>query len=91
MINKQFLLRKTIKIFSILLFIFINLCALAENRVVNLHVGYKIVKFSGCPSKAVAVNNQIPAPTLHFKEGDCITINVYNHLDKGTSRMASHP
>lgn len=66
------------------------LCLLAVNayaaqRVVNLTVGYKTVNFTGTPAKAIAVNNQIPAPTLHFKEGDQITINVYNHLNVGTS------
>jgi len=56
-----------------------------ENRVVNLVVSYKMVNFGGRCRKAIAVNDQIPAPTLHFKEGDHVIINVYNHLDKGTS------
>jgi FtsP/CotA-like multicopper oxidase with cupredoxin domain len=33
----------------------------------------------------MAVNDQIPAPTLHFKKGDHVTINVYNHLDQDTA------
>jgi CopA family copper-resistance protein len=57
----------------------------AHERVVNLVVSYKMVNFSGKWRKAIAVNNQIPAPTLYFKEGDHVTINVYNQLDKGTS------
>src|SRR5579885_350522 len=57
----------------------------AANRVINLVVGYKTVNFAGKPRKAIAVNNQIPAPTLHFKEGDHVTINVYNRLDKETA------
>ncbi|CAM2999472.1 multicopper oxidase domain-containing protein [Legionella anisa] len=52
---------------------------------VNLVVAYKTVNFAGKPRRAIAVNGQIPAPTLHFKEGDDVTINVYNHLDEGTS------
>jgi CopA family copper-resistance protein len=52
---------------------------------VNLVAAYKTVNFAGKLRKAIAVNNQIPAPTLHFKQGDHVTINVYNHLDKGTS------
>jgi FtsP/CotA-like multicopper oxidase with cupredoxin domain len=48
-------------------------------------VSYKTVSFAGKAIKAIAVNNQIPAPTLHFKEGDHITINVYNHLDQETA------
>lgn len=57
----------------------------AANRIVNLVIGYKTVYFAGKPRAAIAVNNQIPAPTLHFKEGDRVTINVYNHLDKETA------
>lgn len=56
-----------------------------ENRTVNLIVAYKWINFGGRYGRAIAVNDQIPAPTLHFKEGDHVTINVYNHLDKGTA------
>lgn len=59
--------------------------ASAINKVINLDIAYKTVYFANRPAKAIAVNNQIPAPTLHFKEGDQVTINVYNHLDKGTA------
>lgn len=54
-------------------------------RTVNLVVAYKTVNFAGKLRRAIAVNGQIPAPTLHFKEGDDVTIHVYNHLDEGTS------
>lgn len=57
----------------------------AATRTVNLIVAYKKVNFTGKVVRAIAVNNQIPAPTLHFKQGDQVTINVYNHLDKGTA------
>lgn len=57
----------------------------AANREVNLIISYKTVNFAGKSVQALAVNDQIPAPTLHFKEGDHVTINVYNHLDKGTA------
>lgn len=57
----------------------------AAERVVNLVVSYKTVNFSGKTMKAIAVNDQIPAPTLRFKQGDRVTINVYNRLDKGTA------
>ena len=56
----------------------------AENQTVNLIVSYKTVNFTGKTVQAIAVNNQIPAPTLHFKEGDEVNIHVYNHLNKGT-------
>ncbi|MDX2165283.1 MAG: multicopper oxidase domain-containing protein [Gammaproteobacteria bacterium] len=57
----------------------------AVNRDVNLIVGYKTVHFAGKSVQAIAVNNQIPGPTLHFKEGDTVTINVFNHLNVGTT------
>lgn len=59
--------------------------AFAANQVVNLVVEYKTVYFAGKARKAIAVNHQIPAPTLHFKEGDHVTIHVYNHLDEETA------
>jgi FtsP/CotA-like multicopper oxidase with cupredoxin domain len=55
------------------------------DRTVDLVVDYKNVNFAGECRKALAINNQIPAPTLHFKEGDQVTINVHNHLDEGTA------
>ena len=62
-----------------------TLSAFSSNRIVNLVVGYKTVNFAGKTREAIAANGQIPAPTLHFKQGDHVTINVYNHLDKGTA------
>ena len=59
--------------------------SLAANRVVNLTAEYKTVNFTGTPAKAVVLNGRLPGPTLHFKEGDHVTINVYNHLDRGTA------
>ncbi len=58
---------------------------MAETKVIDLTVGYKTVHFAGQSRQAIAVNNQIPGPTLHFKEGDTVTINVTNRLDKPTS------
>jgi CopA family copper-resistance protein len=57
----------------------------AADRIVNLAVNNKIVSFAGKVTTALAINNEIPAPTLHFNEGDHVTINVYNHLDQETS------
>lgn len=75
-------MKKFLLIFVSLFFI---LNAFAAERIVNLTVGYKTVNFAGEPVKAIAVNNQIPAPTLHFKEGDNVTINVHNLLDEETA------
>src|SRR5690606_7177987 len=54
-------------------------------REVNLTVEYQSVNFTGKTVKAIAVNHTIPGPALHFKEGDHVTINVYNKLDKETA------
>ena len=59
--------------------------ASAETKIVNLSVAYKTVNFTGKDVKAIAVNDQIPGPTLHFQEGDDVVINVRNNLpDQGT-------
>lgn len=58
----------------------------AHEQVIDLTVHYKPVNFAHHKTgKAIAVNNQIPAPTLHFKQGDHVTINVRNLLDKETA------
>lgn len=68
----------------ILTLLFINQ-AEAKTQVINLTVAYKQVNFTGTPAQAIAVNNQIPGPTLHLKEGQPVIINVSNRLNKGTS------
>lgn len=72
-------------IFAIIVSFFTISNTFGANRIVNLVVGYKTVTFAGKSRKAIAVNNQIPAPTLHFKKGDQVKINVFNHLDKETA------
>jgi len=59
--------------------------AFAGERVIDLVVAYKTVYFAGKATKAIAVNNQIPAPTLHFHQGEQVTIRVHNHLDEETA------
>ena len=51
----------------------------------DLHVRDTIVNFSGKEKRAIAVNGQIPMPTLTFTEGDTAEIHVYNHLKESTS------
>ncbi len=59
--------------------------AFAAQKTINLIIDYKTVTFAGRPVKAIAINNQIPGPTLRFKQGDRVTLNVYNRLKEGTS------
>lgn len=83
------LIRKKGRIVKRILLIIISLIysvnLFAAEQVINLVVGYKTVNFAGKQIKAIAVNNQIPAPTLHFKEGEHVSINVYNRLDEETA------
>ncbi len=58
---------------------------LARNVSVDLHLDYKTVHFAGKDVQTIALNNQIPGPTLHFREGDHVNINVYNHIKNGTA------
>ncbi|MFD2907553.1 multicopper oxidase family protein [Flavobacterium ardleyense] len=51
----------------------------------DLHVRDTLVNFSGKEKRAIAVNGQIPMPTLTFTEGDIAEIHVYNHLKESTS------
>jgi len=51
----------------------------------DLTVTDTIVNFSGKDKRAIAVNGQIPMPTLKFTEGDIAEIVVHNKLKEGTS------
>lgn len=57
----------------------------ASNHSVDLFVNYKNVNFARECIQALAINNQIPAPTLRFKEGDTVTLNVHNQMKEGTT------
>lgn len=48
----------------------------------DLYISDTIVNYSGKKKKAVAVNGQIPAPTLVFTVGDTALIYVHNNGDK---------
>jgi len=51
----------------------------------DLYVKDTIVSFSGKDKRAIAVNGQIPMPTLVFTEGDTAEIHVHNQLKETTS------
>ncbi|MHA6727014.1 multicopper oxidase domain-containing protein [Chryseobacterium sp. A301] len=58
-----------------------------EGRTVTYHLYVKdtLVNFAGKQKMAIAVNGQIPMPTLEFYEGDTAEIIVHNLMDKSTS------
>ncbi len=51
----------------------------------DLYVKDTTVNFTGTPKRAIAVNGQIPMPTLTFTEGDTAEIVVHNELNEETS------
>lgn len=62
------------------------LCATAQRTVrYDLYVRDTTVNFAGKHKRAIAVNGQIPMPTLTFTEGDTAEIYVHNELNEETS------
>lgn len=51
----------------------------------DLYVRDTIVNIGNKPKRAIAVNGQIPMPTLTFTEGDTAEIYVHNELKESTS------
>lgn len=51
----------------------------------DLTIAPLTVNFSGEPREAMAVNGRIPGPTLRFKEGEDVVINVTNRMKHDTS------
>ncbi len=51
----------------------------------DLEIKKQKVFITGKAVEAITVNNQIPAPTLNFKEGDVAEIRVKNSMDEKTS------
>ena len=81
---------KKIKNISILptaiLILFISQSIFAQKIVrYDLYVRDTIVTFGDKPKHAIAVNGQIPMPTLTFTEGDIAEIYVHNELKEETS------
>jgi FtsP/CotA-like multicopper oxidase with cupredoxin domain len=51
----------------------------------DLYIRDTLVNFTGKTRRAIAVNGQIPMPTLTFTEGDTALIYVHNELSETTS------
>lgn len=51
----------------------------------DLYVKDTLVTYAGKDKRAIAVNGQIPMPTLEFTEGDTAEIVVHNQLKESTS------
>jgi FtsP/CotA-like multicopper oxidase with cupredoxin domain len=68
-----------------LMIIAINLTFAQKVVRYDLYVKDTLVNFSGKEKRAIAVNGQIPMPTLTFTEGDIAEIYVHNQLEESTS------
>ncbi|WOK08518.1 multicopper oxidase domain-containing protein [Imperialibacter roseus] len=51
----------------------------------DLTVTDTVVNYTGKAKMAIAINGQLPAPTLHFIEGDTAEIHVHNKMHHETS------
>ncbi len=51
----------------------------------DLYVADTVVNYSGKHAKGIAINGQIPGPTLNFTEGDTAEIYVHNRMKVETS------
>lgn len=51
----------------------------------DLYVDERKVNYTGKTRLAIAINGQIPAPTLRFNEGDTAVIRVHNQMSVETS------
>ncbi|PPD30177.1 MAG: copper resistance protein CopA [Methylomonas sp.] len=63
--------------------------------VIESHTGYadtyqlvineKTIDLIGQPQQAILANDSLPAPTLHWREGEQVTLQVTNHMQQQTS------
>ncbi len=58
---------------------------IGKKVVYHLYIKDTLVNFTGKIKRAIAVNGQIPMPTLVFTEGDTAEIYVHNELNETTS------
>ncbi len=70
---------------SILLLLITKILFAQKTVRYDLYIRDTIVNFTGKPKRAIAVNGQIPMPTLTFTEGDTAEIWVHNELNESTS------
>jgi CopA family copper-resistance protein len=83
---KEFKKNKVMKFKLSIIVLFLVLSVSAQKVVrYDLYVKDTIVNFTGKPKRAIAVNGQIPMPTLTFTEGDIAEIYVHNELNEDTS------
>ena len=75
------------KLLPIVATVFLCTIKLSAQKIIHydLYVKDTLVNFAGKEKRAIAVNGQIPMPTLTFTEGDTAEIYVHNLLKEETS------
>ncbi|MCL9804565.1 multicopper oxidase domain-containing protein [Flavobacterium amniphilum] len=68
-----------------ILLLFISMAFAQKVVRYDLYVRDTIVNYAGKEKRAIAVNGQIPMPTLTFTEGDIAEIYIHNELDEETA------
>ena len=67
--------------FSLIFLCFSVLSTMAQDRKYKLEITRESVQVAGMSSSGkVRVNNSLPAPTLHFVEGETAVIEVINKI-----------
>ena len=56
-----------------------------DARHLQLNIREQQVNLTGRKRWATTINNSLPAPTLRWREGETITVDVHNHLDVPSS------
>ncbi len=80
-IHKKF----TIRMFQAVVLLLCSQSLLAQKVVrYDLYFRDTLVNYAGKEKRAIAVNGQIPMPTLRFTEGDTAEIVVHNELKEST-------
>ncbi len=79
--------KQALKSASLIALLLLNGLSLLAQQVVRyeLYVTDTLVNYAGKEKRAIAVNGQIPMPTLTFTEGDTAEIIVHNRLKENTS------
>ena len=65
-------------------------CRSVEGVAYELNVAETMMAPAGAPVRVLAVNGNIPAPVLRFKEGDIARITVRNQLDEASTSIHWH-
>ncbi len=81
----QNIIRKKVLSLTVLLLMSASVINAQKTVRYDLYVRDTIVNFTGKEKRAIAVNGQIPMPTLTFTEGDTAEIYVHNELNEETS------